>query len=80
MYENVTSDPSYLTHFTFLDAVQLKISAGTGLYNGMTTADYYQNGSPTDNTNDICAVRPSQICTRPYLNVIRNPCFQKVIM
>ncbi len=63
----------------FVDVVQFKISPGTGLWNGMTSADYYVNGIHTNNLNDACAIRPTTICTRPYLNDIGNHHFQKVI-
>ena len=63
----------------FVDVVSFKISSKVGVWNGMTSADYYVNGIPTNNLNDTCAIRPTQICSRTYFNVIGNHDFQKVI-
>ena len=61
-----------------IDRVYFKISAGTGLYNGLTSGEYYITASPATNQVDKCSVTMGHICTRPYVNAIGNIPYQKV--
>ncbi len=56
----------------------MKVSAGAGLYNGMTSAQYYITGSPSPYIGDACSVIPGQICARTYFNLLGNIPFTKV--